>query len=344
MECDVVAPETTMDRQESAAPPARLRGVALACPVDRAALVEEGPDRLRCSACATVFPRVNGIPVLINDANSAFTVADYVGGQGYGGASYGRDADRTSGLRRLGRRIVRRLADVQSSIAYPGPEDALAHVRAGTPSPAVLVIGSGGCRLGTAEDHVVHTDVAFAAEVDAIADAHDLPFESRSFDLVVAVAVFEHVADPARCAAEVVRVLRPGGHVYAVTPFLQPVHMGAYDFTRFTPIGHRRLFRAFDEVAAGVAMGAGSTLGAGFAGFLRAISAAGAWQRVAGLAGMLAAAPLRLLDRFLPNSADFASGLWFFGRLRDGPPVSDRELVTTYRASFGRGARKLPPP
>lgn len=333
-----------MDQNNPAASIARLRGFTLACPIDRGRLVNDGPAWLRCSECGTKYPIVSGVPVLINDANSAFAVADYLGGPGYAGASYGRDADRALGLRRLGRRIARRLGDVQSSIAYPGPEDALAHIRAGTPSPAVLVIGSGGCRLGAAEDRVVHTDVAFAAEVDAIADAHDLPFESNSFDLVIAVAVFEHVADPARCAAEVVRVLRPGGHIYAVTPFLQPVHMGAYDFTRFTPIGHRRLFRAFDEVAAGVAMGAGSTLGAGFAGFLRAISAARAWQRVAGLAGMLAAAPLRLLDRFLPNSADFASGLWFFGRLRDGPPVADRELVTAYRASFGRGPRTLPPP
>jgi SAM-dependent methyltransferase len=156
--------------------------------------------------------------------------------------------------------------------------------------------------------------------------------------------VFEHVADPARCVAEVARVLKPGGHVYAVTPFLQPVHMGAYDFTRFTPIGHRRLFRAFDEVAAGVSMGAGSALGAALTGLLRAVSPAQPWQRIARLTGMLAAAPLRVLDRFLLHSADFASGLWFFGRLRDGPPVTDRELVAGYRETFGFGPRVLPPP
>ena len=76
-----------------------------------------------------------------------------------------------------------------------------------------------------------------------LGNAETLPFPDASFDLVIAVAVLEHVADPFRCVAEMRRVLAPSGHVYAVTPFLQPVHMGAYDFTRFTPIGHRRLFR-----------------------------------------------------------------------------------------------------
>ena len=30
------------------------------------------------------------------------------------------------------------------------------------------------------------------------------------------------------------------------------MHIGAYDFTRFTPLGHRRLFRWFDELASGM--------------------------------------------------------------------------------------------
>ncbi|MFK7869322.1 MAG: bifunctional 2-polyprenyl-6-hydroxyphenol methylase/3-demethylubiquinol 3-O-methyltransferase UbiG [Roseobacter sp.] len=39
----------------------------------------------------------------------------------------------------------------------------------------------------------------------------DLPYESQSFDAVVCVDVLEHVADLAKVAAEVERVLRPGG-------------------------------------------------------------------------------------------------------------------------------------
>ena len=44
-----------------------------------------------------------------------------------------------------------------------------------------------------------------------------LPLEASSVDLVVADHVFEHVADPAFVAAEIDRVLRPGGWVCART-------------------------------------------------------------------------------------------------------------------------------
>jgi hypothetical protein len=46
----------------------------------------------------------------------------------------------------------------------------------------------------------------------------------------------------------------PGGLVYAETPFMQRVHEGAFDFVRFTDVGHRRLFRMFDEIDRGVAV------------------------------------------------------------------------------------------
>jgi ubiquinone/menaquinone biosynthesis C-methylase UbiE len=43
------------------------------------------------------------------------------------------------------------------------------------------------------------------------ADATDLPFEPASFDLVTSRYSAHHFPDPARAAAEVARVLRPGG-------------------------------------------------------------------------------------------------------------------------------------
>lgn len=45
-----------------------------------------------------------------------------------------------------------------------------------------------------------------------------LPFSDSSFDLVVSWAVFEHVERAERCAAELDRVLRPGGWLCAWTP------------------------------------------------------------------------------------------------------------------------------
>lgn len=324
-------------------PVAEVRGVALACPRDHAPLTAES-DALRCAQCLARYPIVRGVPVLIDDANSVFAVSDYVGDAAYQGAAYGRAADRAGGLRRAWRRLARALGDAPSSIRHPGAAEVIAYVAARRPDARVLVIGAGGLDLATPAAVVVHTDVAFAPAVDAIADAHDLPFPDASFDLVVAVAVLEHVADPQRCVAQFARVLRAGGHVFAVTPFLQPVHMGAHDFTRFTPIGHRRLFRAFDEVAAGVAMGVGSVAAWTFGAVLQSASAWRPWRMAARMLGLLATPPLRLFDRVLRHGADAAGGCWFLGVLRDGPPIADRALVSSYRAGFGLGPRRLPRP
>jgi ubiquinone/menaquinone biosynthesis C-methylase UbiE len=45
-----------------------------------------------------------------------------------------------------------------------------------------------------------------------------LPFEDQRFDLIIADYVLEHIDDPADFAAEVARVLKPGGLFAARTP------------------------------------------------------------------------------------------------------------------------------
>jgi methionine biosynthesis protein MetW len=51
-----------------------------------------------------------------------------------------------------------------------------------------------------------------------IEDAAELPFEDESFDLVVCIEVLEHLFSPDRAAAEILRVLRPGGRLVCSTP------------------------------------------------------------------------------------------------------------------------------
>ena len=45
-----------------------------------------------------------------------------------------------------------------------------------------------------------------------------LPFEDASFDLIYCSYVFEHIAEPERVARELIRVLKPGGVLCALTP------------------------------------------------------------------------------------------------------------------------------
>ena len=54
-------------------------------------------------------------------------------------------------------------------------------------------------------------DAGVANVVFQVGNAYELPFESSSFDVVFAHALFEHLAAPARALAEMARVLRPQG-------------------------------------------------------------------------------------------------------------------------------------
>jgi SAM-dependent methyltransferase len=50
------------------------------------------------------------------------------------------------------------------------------------------------------------------------------PFASDMFDGIGCFAVLEHVTKPWQVAAEIRRMLKPGGKCYICWPFLQPVH------------------------------------------------------------------------------------------------------------------------
>ncbi|MGH7118939.1 MAG: class I SAM-dependent methyltransferase [Acetobacteraceae bacterium] len=280
---------------------------------------------------------MDGIPIFICDERSVFAASDYTSADTRQDGSNRDDTAvrRVSALKRIDQRVTGYLDSFYSNSKRPFYPDVIAIATRGKPSVRVLVVGSGGRPYSHPDANVVCTDVIFAPHVVAIVDAHDLPFTAGSFDLVVAVAVLEHVADPQRCVAEMRRILVDDGIVFAVTPFLQPVHMGAHDFTRFTPMGHRRLFRDFDTIDEGVAMGAGSMLAFAISGFLVSLSRRRLYRNAAGLAGRLLTVPLRKLDRWLSPvvSRDNAAGCYFIGRRR-ATPIPDRVLIDQYKGGF----------
>jgi SAM-dependent methyltransferase len=308
----------------------------LRCPACKGSL-EIADAALLCEKCLAEYPIVQGVPILINDVSSVFRCSDYCpDGNAYRGDSYGKSSDATtSSLKKAYHRFASHLLNFAISRSHLDAENALKRVQERIPTPRILVIGSGDEKyVGPGE--FVYTDVAFSKTAGIICDAHDLPFPDEAFDLVLAVAVLEHVVDPAKCVAEIWRVLKPDRWVYAATPFLQPVHMGAYDFTRFTYLGHRRLFRYFEDEASGMALGPGAGLAWSFRCFLTSLTDNRPLQSALSLMALILSIPLKYADymtRKHTSSLDAAAGVFFFGP-KAVQPIPDREIIRLYRGGY----------
>ena len=107
------------------------------------------------------------------------------------------------------------------------------------------------------ECRFIGCDIHPAEGVDLVADAHYLSsaVPPGSLDGVFSFAVLEHLAAPWLVAAEVNRVLRPGGETLHVVPHAWPVHEQPNDFWRFSENGLTSLFgpaTGFDVLDAGL--------------------------------------------------------------------------------------------
>ncbi len=87
-----------------------------------------------------------------------------------------------------------------------------------------VILDCGAGKQGTYYDNVVNFEIVAYDSTDVLGVAEELPFKDNSFDAVLSLNVLEHVKQPFLCAAEIARVLKPGGTLYCVVPFLQPLH------------------------------------------------------------------------------------------------------------------------
>ena len=92
------------------------------------------------------------------------------------------------------------------------------------------------------DEAVVTCDVVDYPGVDLLAVNQSLPFRDETFDAVLSLNVLEHVTDPFQSAAELARVLKTGGKIYCVVPFLQPEHGYPDHYFNMTRSGIRQLF------------------------------------------------------------------------------------------------------
>lgn len=116
----------------------------------------------------------------------------------------------------------------------------------------ILVIGAGHNPYGyllSSNASVLVTDISDEyGKVDQIVDAHSLPYDDDSFDVIIVLEVIEHLEAPIKAAKEFHRVLVNGGRVICSLPFMFHVHGDPHDYQRLTRNGILKLFSDFASI------------------------------------------------------------------------------------------------
>ncbi|HVO73654.1 MAG TPA: methyltransferase domain-containing protein [Ignavibacteriaceae bacterium] len=295
--------------------------------------IEKRENLLVCTNdnCKVSFPIINGRPVLINEENSVFKIADFV---------EMRDTTRNTNKSFLRKKIRSLIPSISKNIgAKENYNRFLEKLLSLNNSPKVLILGSGikgeGIEVlfNNRSIELYESDVSFGPRTQYILDAHNIPFANEYFDGVIVQAVLEHVVDPFRCVQEIHRVLKKDGFVYAETPFIQQVHEGKYDFHRFTHLGHRRLFRNFLEIQSGAICGPGMALAWAYSYFIYCFFSSKKMRRLLLPFVHFSSFFLKYFDYFLinkPGVYDAASGYFFLGQKSD-VVLTDIELLKLYK-------------
>jgi SAM-dependent methyltransferase len=194
------------------------------------------------------YPVIHGIPILFPDPDQQKRYLDQE--QGRMQKEYAQ-LERRFPIRKLWSRMRTLGGDYRSREAG---EVFRKVIEDRSPEALCLAVGGGPSRMHA---NLVNLNVAAFSNVDVVGDAYGLPYSDHAVDAVYCEAVLEHLEFPERAVAEIFRVLRSGGDVFAVTPFMQSFHGYPSHYQNFTLVGHQRLFEraGFRIVAAGVCVG-----------------------------------------------------------------------------------------
>lgn len=243
-------------------------------------------DGYRCPISGEVFPYQNGVPVFVQKE-----LAEHMHEEREGFINWLK-----SSLRQCPR-LYLFLIFLISPVLLGGlsTKNFLKRFPLGS---RILNIGSGVHRP---RPDIVNVDIFFYPGVDVVASGEELPFADGSIDAIICENLLEHVPHPEKIVAEMLRLLRTGGELYLVMPFVYPFHACPNDYYRWTGRGIRELLRNADVLDVGARAGPTSGL----------VAQLGAWFAIAfsfgheglynilSLVGLVIFCPLKVLDLVL---------------------------------------------
>jgi SAM-dependent methyltransferase len=101
---------------------------------------------------------------------------------------------------------------------------------AACPPGPVLDVGGGSAHIKETRSDIISIDILPFASIDAVCDAHRLPFARASFASIIMLDVLHHLDRPLDFLKEAARVLRPGGVLAMIEPGMTAF---SYPFYRY---------------------------------------------------------------------------------------------------------------
>lgn len=203
-------------------------------------------DYLKCRECASVLPS-KPLPICSTCGWGPETVSgkiSWLGREGEVEATDPLDSIK-SRLKSFPRLYEFMIAAISPVYPFAGKAD-LKRLLDENSDGVMVNVGSGAHRI---HESIVNIDFQAFPEVDIIADATSLPLVDDSVDLIVSIALLEHVREPKLVIAEFLRVLKPGAKCYVGVPFIQGFHASPHDYQRYTSVGLTHQFNSFTEIS-----------------------------------------------------------------------------------------------
>jgi SAM-dependent methyltransferase len=282
--------------------------------------LNENLSILNCEFCHEKYSLIGGVPILFTKKNTIFNTDT---------AKNLRSSGFKSSLVKFGSKV---LPDITNNYFQQKALDRFLNKIEGS---SCLVIGAGddlGIKnsLQYRNNSAIYTDVIASNAIDYVCDVESLPFLDGQFDVVLVIAVLEHVVNPQLAVSEISRVLKNNGLVFSAIPFMQQVHMGRFDFQRYTLLGHRWLFKAFSLEEMGKTSGAGSALLWSISSFFESFFKCMLYKFSVKLCVRSLLFWIKYFDFLQMNANNYCLGSYFIGKNKKSKVLTCKELIDLY--------------